>query len=185
MKVLIVVAALLLAVVPSAIAADYGWNLSGSATDPWVNMGEVVAGEPFQLYLWLACSPHDGMAAAEFSLVHTYVNGGFTPLHGALNAGNSTDLLLAIGGCPVGPVLVGVWSLIDFVAEGGQACLGPSPGGLNATVDCDPIDPQPRENAVVGHGTNGVYPCQFGGIEHCVGTGRGGLTWGETKALYR
>ena len=82
----------------SAPAEDYGWSLSGSSTDPNVNTGPAVASTPFFVYLWLVCSPIDGISATEFSMSTGFFDAGFTPLNGVLNAGNSVDLLLAVGG---------------------------------------------------------------------------------------
>ena len=89
----------------SASAEDYGWSLSGSSTDPNVNTGVAAASVPFNVYLWLVCSAPansppqgDGISAVEFSLSTNLFNAGFTPLGGALNAGDGTDLLLAVGG---------------------------------------------------------------------------------------
>ena len=176
--------ACLLMTAGNALAADYGWKLSGSSTDPNANTGAAIGGTPFTVYLWLDCTNFDGMSACEFSLQTTWFNAGFTPSAalGVLNAGNSTDLLLAVGGCPMAGSIMGSWVFIDFTGLGASACLVNSPGGENGTVDCDTVDPQIHPNAVVGYSTDATPPCT---LDLCTTVAVEPSTWGGLKGLYR
>ena len=52
-----------------AQGSTYGWSISASPVDPYVNHTEFVPG-PRTYYLWFLCSPQavDGLSAAEFGL---------------------------------------------------------------------------------------------------------------------
>ena len=102
---------------------------------------------------------------------------------GALNAGDGTDLLLAVGGCPVADYLMGNWQFLDFTGLGGNACLVPSPGGTNASVDCDTLNPQVWPNAINGYSTDGSTPCVTGDCSEIVSVED--ASWGSIKGLYR
>ena len=81
---------------------EYGWTISDSPTDAYSNEGPFIPGL-VSLYLYYACNSKDGMSAAEFDLVSKNAANiilAFTTLNGYLNAGGSTALLLAVGGCP-------------------------------------------------------------------------------------
>src|SRR5262245_55926834 len=126
--------ALLLAAVRAAHAqgAPYVWTISDSNVDPFVNTDTTTGFHT--VYLWLVCTElndpdiPNGMAAAEFAIVTspagvnlhiaTNVQNGF------LNAGTPTNLLLAVGGCPGGPVVVA--NLLVITNAPGNMCLGPS-----------------------------------------------------------
>lgn len=109
----------------------YGWSISASSVDPLVNSGPLPI--PIaELYLWMYCTTLDGAAAAEFSLQTDdpgFLLLGLNPAGPVLNAGTAVDPLLAIGGCPDGPVLVATLVLLN---------LGPVPveeqtwGGIKA-----------------------------------------------------
>lgn len=93
------------------------------------------------IYLWFSqgCNPAlegAGMSAAEFK---AFANGpwailAFNTANGFLNAGGPEDLLLAVGGCPTGPVVAGSF-LVNASGAGGMR-LGPSSLGGARTVDC-------------------------------------------------
>lgn len=84
-----------------------------------------------------------------------------------MNAGNATDLLLGVPGCPDSLVL-GSFAVWD---SGGTLCLAPSGNGWIAAVDCDPVDPEEHADpAVVGFATDGSIPCAVGS-NGCVGDG--------------
>ena len=137
---------------------------------------------PFSVYLHLECANVDGMSAAEFSLSSNFFNAGFTPLAGALNAGDSVNLLLAVGGCPGAGTVLGQWTFLDFTGLGGNACLVNSPGGVNGTVDCDVVNPQVNANAVTGYTTDGSSPCT---TDTCTTVSVEAQSWGGVKSLYR
>jgi hypothetical protein len=97
----------------------FGWTVSASATDPFVNSGPLAPGA--SLYLWLYCNSTltSGMAAAEFDLLATdLIVTGFVPLNGFLSAGSGANILIAVAGCPSGPVVAG---RIDVQAAVGVA----------------------------------------------------------------
>ena len=78
----------------------YGWTVSKSAVDPLVNSGLPTGGVD-TLFLWFFCSD-EGMSAAEMTLESIPPGQvlAFNVMNGYLNAGNATNLLLAVGGCP-------------------------------------------------------------------------------------
>jgi len=121
----------------------YGWTVSASNTDPLENTGSIVG---LTAYLWFYCanppgSLEPGMSAAEFDLVTV---GGIhlatITQNGFLNAGGTTNLLLAVGGCPAGPQ-VAANLLISAVAPPVRVSIVPSAAnGNKVTVDCS-VDP--------------------------------------------
>ncbi|GJM43709.1 MAG: hypothetical protein DHS20C21_05510 [Gemmatimonadota bacterium] len=186
MKRILTIACLLSLVVASgAMAEDYGWRLSFSNTDPADSTATVPATTPHSVYLWLNCTNLDGMSAAEFTAQFPagFFGHGFTPMNGVLNAGNATNLLLAVGGCPMRPFLAGEFGpYLDFTGAGGSWCLVPSPTGNNVTVDCDPVSPIAHDNAITGCATNGNAICRTG---TCEPVSVEGTSWGSIKTLYR
>lgn len=143
---------------PSGGCADgeYGWRVSASAADPFVNTASPSPGLG-NLYLWLECAIPDGWGAAEFDVSGPLPVLSFTPMNGALNAGTATELLLAVGGCPGGPFLAGSF-LVDDPGAGGNLCLVESSAhGWNVTVDCTGSTTYP--NAVTGFASDGSPPC--------------------------
>ena len=181
----ILAAAAVLLASTSAFADYYGWSLSGSTGSPCVSNGP--ASQISTLALWYNYNSDDGMSAMEANLVLSpgITNFGFTPLSGFLNAGNPTNLLLAVGGCPSGPVLAGTWTLFDAIVGGYSACLG----GANVTVDCDLLTPIAWPHGVTGFATGAGAPCE---VPVANGTGCTPpivsvetSTWGSLKALYR
>jgi hypothetical protein len=94
-------------------AETYGWIVSNSITDPHSN-GGLPNGSTDNLYLWMYC--FDGMAAAEMTLESIPPGQviAFNVMNGFLNAGNVTNLLLAVGGCPGGPLIAGTILILHF-----------------------------------------------------------------------
>lgn len=167
----------------------YDWRLSFSATDPWQGWGTPAAGV-HEVYLWLTASwSADGMTAAEMVVRSSpgldFV--GFEPRNGFLNAGTGSHLLLAVGGCPMGPVVAGKVTLYASDASGGSVCTE-HPGGPGIpidTVDCNVVEPRAWPSGYSGCTTvPGAYPCElmffcFGGVP----VDR--TTWGDLKSMYR
>jgi hypothetical protein len=172
-----------------AQASPYAWTISASLGSPYVNT--LGAAGIQHAYLWLACCQlpagiPQGGSAAEFRLVATAPNLilGSSPVVGSgfLNAGTLDDLLLAMGGCPCGPI-AGM-DLTLFIQGPGTISLAPSnrTPPRKVTVDCRaapttwPID-------WIGLGIMGMappgkgLPCQFVSVEES--------TWGQIKGLYR
>ncbi len=123
----------------SAMAQEpvYGFSISTSDTDPYMNAADAPFGFG-NLFLWFACSDHvDGISAAEFSIEGTIPVFGFEAQNGWNNFGNNTMPQLGVGGCPTGPVVAATILVNDAV--GGVIDLGPAAsGGLFAT-SCDPV----------------------------------------------
>jgi len=161
----------------SANAATYCWTVSRSSSDPLVNTG-LPNGSTDNLYLWLASSD-EGMAAAEMSLDSTPPGQvlAFNVLNGFLNAGNAVNLLLAVGGCPSGPLVAGSILILHFAPL--SVCLG----GANVTVDCS-SDPQAWPHDWAGYADAGLPPCSSS-RNGCGPTSVDDASWGRIKEIYR
>ncbi|MBZ0269414.1 hypothetical protein K8I85_14765, partial [bacterium] len=93
---------------PFADTNEYGWSISGSRTDPYQNVRPLSAGAD-TLFLFLLCSRFDGAAAAHIVPAPSDSSLLLLDVHfqdNVLNAGTTTDLQLAIGGCPRDPALI-------------------------------------------------------------------------------
>lgn len=167
----------------------YEWRLSFSETDPYLRSRPPAAGV-HEVYLWLAAVWNgDGMTAAE--MVVRPSPGleflGFEPRNGFLNAGTGSHLLLAVGGCPDGPVVAGKATLYAADATGGSVCTEhPSGPGIPIdTVDCNVFVPFTWPGGYSGCTTvPGEYPCElwffcYGGVPVEP------TSWGDLKAMYR
>jgi hypothetical protein len=180
----------MLAVAPAAMAQSFGWTVSNSTTNALQNTGAIAPGNgPFSgnLYLWLWCngSGATGMAAAEMDVVElTGTPGagvtGFTGLNGVLNAGSPTALLLAVGGCPAGPMLAGAFAVgPDAFIPDIEICLVPSAANnRNITVACGGVG---YNNDVAGFKKTAVASCTFPLCPVSVESS----TWGQIKGLYK
>jgi hypothetical protein len=170
----------------------FSWVVSGSSTDPNVPTGP--DGTGFNtVYLWLkqGCGLGGngaGMSAAEMRLVAKGDWGivAFTPQNSFLNAGTLPDLLLAVGGCPVGPVVAG-----NILATGtvGGINLGRTGSVEGAgTVDCE-INPilysWPEFNRFEGYATASATHSRQNHGAGCDGVSVEQNSWGTVKALYR
>ena len=164
----------------------YGWTISSSIADPYVNTGTPPMGM-ITLYLWYACSLEEGMSAAEFDLSGTIVPFAANANAGAgwLNAGTATQLQLAIGGCPVGPSYAMMLFANDF--GGFLDIVASSAWPTPVTVDCGVLaDPTTHASDWIGY-------CSDGGPAHgtvtaetiCVPVSVEDKTWGTIKSLYR
>jgi hypothetical protein len=167
---------------------QYGWTISSSAVDPFVNTGTVPGpGSLLTLYVWYQCSVKDGMSAAEFGLQSS--NGAnsilaFNVMNGFLNAGSATQPLLAVGSCPLGPVAAGNMLILSNAAA--EYCIVPSSANaVNGTVDCRPA-PELHPNAIVGFSNTGSPPsCDDRNPLLCNPVPVEATSWGEVKGLYR
>jgi hypothetical protein len=140
------------------------------------------------LYLWYTYNSPDGLSAADISVASDPPGSvsvlAFTPMNGFLNAGSATNLLLAVGGCPNGPLLTGSW-IVNIVDAEFNLCLG----GLNVSVNCD-VSPLPFLNDHLGYANNSVLEC-CGGFEWFIcGVTCGPVSvesesWGRIKSQYR
>ncbi|MAF26797.1 MAG: hypothetical protein QGH59_09215 [Gemmatimonadota bacterium] len=179
MTILAVLSVLVLAT--SATAEVYGWTISGSATDPFVNTGTPAFAVGF-FTLHFVCDS-DGMSAAEFDIGGTMTVYAFTPLNGYLNAGGATNLMLAVGGCPVGPLAAGTVMALDL--GGAIYPMDSAANALNVTVNCAATDM--FDNNYIGYSTDGSAPVSnvADASALCVGTGVEPSNWGAIKGLYR
>ena len=161
----------------SAHAAIYGWTVSKSAVDPLINTGLPTGGVD-TLFLWFYCS-NEGMASAEMSLDSIPPGNvlAFNVMNGFLNAGNATNLLLAVGGCPNAPVVAGSILITHFVPV--AVCLG----GANVTVDCSP-NPQAWPHDRKGYADAALPLCLSDTATLCVVSVEES-SWGTIKSLYR
>ncbi len=190
--------AVLLAVPTLAFAGGSGsylWTVSSSNSDPNVNTGPDTIGIN-TLFLWFveSCNPGTefGMSAAEmgFKTLGDWQILGFNVQNGFLNAGNQNNLLLAVGGCPDGPVVAGS-ILANSTGGVGGVNLGVNSeqSGTASTVNCEPLPDQfewPTAVRFVGFQTAGHV-----GTPQNHGSSCGGIvsvepsSWGTVKALYR
>lgn len=175
-----------LAEVPS-----YGWTVSASSSDPFVNEMPYVPGIP-TVYLWFACSiaapaGPGGMAAAEFALCTDNPGNlvlAMTPMNGFLNAGTPTQVLLAVGGCPTGPVVAA--EILLMVNTPGRLCLCPSDAnGYRVTVDCSQAPTIWAVDWVGFDFGSGSGVCQEGWATCSSPTSVETSSWGTIKSLYR
>lgn len=154
-----------------------------SPTDPYANTASWIPGI-LELYLWFACSDEGGMAAAEFKLSTdnpANIILAFTPQSGYLNAGSPTDLLLAVGGCPTGPILAG--NILVLTNVPGEYCLVPDFQGIMGTVDCG-ANPQIWPIQQIGFSDTGSDPSCNDDL--CPDpTSTEGSSWGGVKTLFR
>ena len=181
----IVAALSILTLASSAFATGhlYGWSVSGSPVDPFVNSGAATNGVA-NLYLWFVCSTVDGMSAAEFDMTGPQIL-GFNAMNGYLDADGAPDkFLLAVGMCPIGPVVAGQILVFDFP---GEYCIIPSAAnGFNVTVDCD-VNPAAHGNQTTGYvAGGGVLSCDDSvNSELCIPVSVDATSWGHVKGLYR
>ena len=172
---------MVLSCVTSATAGEFGWTLSASSTDALANTGSPLAGL-VNVYLWFYCTNTLGLASAEFDVTGSAAPLSFTAANGFLNAGGATNLLLAVGGCPGGPLYAGTFLIFDAAGLGFNLCTVPSAGnGLNVSVEC--VTLQTYENDFIGFASDGTNPCTS--VDNLCLVGLDGQSWGEIKSLYR
>jgi len=166
----------------------YGWTISKSQTDPFVNTGSPTGGVE-NIFLWYQCNVGDGMSAADLALTGSLVTGGsvlaFNVMNNFLNAGTATNLLLAVGGCPPGPIVAGNW--LVFHSTPGDMCLGPGGQLFPATVDCS-ADPSAHPVDYIGYSDTAFGPpCEHfeSGGSLCETISVEETSWGTIKGLYR
>lgn len=192
-----VLALAVLVAAPAAFAQEqFGWTISNSTADPLSNTGAIAPdpANPFGglLFLWLMCdnfpdgSGGGGMSAAEFDIVELTGTSGATPSafgtqNGFLNAGGVTDLLLAVGACPMGAVLAGQFSLgpDNFVPDVELCIVNSAANNRNLTVDC--LTGLGVTNATIGFRKTAAPSC----IDQLCPVPVHSRSWGEIKGLYR
>lgn len=204
-KFLTTIFALVLAAgIPAAAFAQggyYTWSVSASDVDPFVNSAAVPPAGLFTLYLWFvegcATAETGGMAAAEFKVnkpaawtfVGSNVQNGF--LDAGPGPGAGKNFLLAVGSCPVGPVVAS--HLVFFVpGTGGRVGFTVTDNvsglsNLNGTVDCAPnpaLHLWPEFVRCAGFATSDALPFQNHG-SGCTVTSVEEESWGKVKGLYR
>jgi hypothetical protein len=175
----------ILAMGSSAYAATFGWTLSASPADPFANTATPSFGVA-NVYLWLFCGTGNGMASAEFDLGGTLNPLAFTTMNGFLNAGGAANLLLAVGGCPNDPSMVGGPAGFALIIDvGGNMCFQPSAANnLLTTVECGTLALSPME--FIGYASDGSVPCMvMAGSELCFQVSVEDGSWGSIKSLYR
>jgi hypothetical protein len=94
--------------VPGENDFEFAWSISASNLDPYQTTAAI--GGAQTLYVWFVCSarhlePRVGLEAAAFALVGDITVDSLRTTNGFLNVGTDTEPLLAVGGCPVGPVV--------------------------------------------------------------------------------
>jgi len=163
-----------------------GWTISGSDADPYETVVTLSPGVS-TVYLWLACAgyPVNGISAAEFGIATSpeLIHLATTPRNGFLNAGGISNVLLAVGGCPLGPIVAA--DLTVFSPAGGPAtmCFVPSIDGYSVVVDCQIPNPGLWPFDWQGLAANGAVTCFAGDL--CSGpVSVQPLTWGRLKSLY-
>jgi len=174
----------------------YEWSVSKSDQDAHVNTGPDETGGVSTYYLWFVIGcfspPQDpnmeGMAAADFGLypVGDWSIIAFTAQNGFLNAGGSTNLLLAVGGCPKGPIIAGN-ILVQGTVGGIRLGIGSAPE-LTATVDCT-VAPAawtwPAWVKFTGFKSDGSPATLQDHGNGCTTVAVDESSWGTIKSLYR
>ena len=181
-RILTIALALLVIAMPAFAQQQYGWTISSSQTDPHANTGGLTAGVLGHLYLWYFCNSPMGMSAADMGLAATgVVFAGFSPINGFLNAGSGTNLLLAVGGCPDGPIAAGDITVFYF-GGAGSMCLVNSVNNIRVTVDCQSPLPVAWDVKAVGWDALAAPACAE---QLCTVTAVEPQNWGSIKSLYR
>ncbi len=146
--------------IPPSFGAGYAFSVSADSANPFVDTAPPSNGIR-NLYLWATCA-ENGLSALEAAATGSLQVDAFHPLHGVVNAGHATTLLLAVPDCPQGPdvhFLLGKWVVQD---TGGTLCLGPADeSGTIACVDCAPNPSVWDDPKVVGFASSGT-PCETG-----------------------
>jgi hypothetical protein len=193
-----ILAALAMLTLPSMAAAQgtgyYEWSVSASNSTPDANTGPDGTGGVNTVYLWFVAGCNTlpgfpGMASADIGLygVDTWSVIAFNVMNGFLNAGNATKLLLAVGGCPTGPVVAGEILAIG-VAGGIRLGIGTVSPPTSGTVDCTP-DPLlwswPQYVRYRGFKTDGSSATLQDHGNGCTADPVDPSSWGTIKSLYR
>ncbi|MFN8176386.1 MAG: hypothetical protein U0167_00505 [bacterium] len=182
MKRILTLSLALLLLASPALANYYGWMISSSQVDPQANTGGIASGGLGHLYLWYYCNGVGGMSAADFGLAATgVVFAGFSTLNGFLNAGSGPNLLLAVGGCPWGPIVAGDITVFYFGGPG-SLCIVNSINDIRVTVDC--TSPTPSAWDIRARGWDALTPPLCSEYV-CPGDAVDSHHWGAIKSLYR
>jgi hypothetical protein len=130
---IVLIASLLFATAPAIGDPQYGWMVSKSSTEPCVNSGTFSPGGIIELFLWYAYNTTEGITASAMTATVDPPGAlnllGFNVAGGIINAGTTTDLLLAMGGCPNAPFVVGKWIAVASAPEWEHASRGPVDSG--------------------------------------------------------
>lgn len=185
-----------LAIATASFATDqpYGWTISASSTNPFVNtVAPTSTLETF--YLWQVCcdvpdypdgSPRvQGFSAAEFAVISTGIQ-HLSTSSSACFIGDPPfppDLAFFCPGCPCGPIVVAALLVLNFP---GSMCFAPSVlGGILGTVDCE-AEPTLWGMDWIGIDSSGAgAPCGSGILCDKPPVSIDGTSWGRTKSLYR
>ncbi|MCA9752454.1 MAG: hypothetical protein KC591_09700 [Gemmatimonadetes bacterium] len=164
-----------------AASRAYEWSISASSNDPSVNVADIPAGFPANLYLWLDCTTRDGAAVllADFEDGGSLIYLGFTPVYFVTDP---VPGAIPFPFCVPAPSMLGTILLIN-VGAGGTMTLGASSfDGTRTTIDCA-TPPQAWPHAIRGFATPGFTPDI---VDECGGTVSVEETgWGGVKSLYR
>ncbi|MGQ0721570.1 MAG: FlgD immunoglobulin-like domain containing protein [Candidatus Eiseniibacteriota bacterium] len=153
------VTAVVLAPAPGRCVNLYGWSISESNTDPFVNSGSGFLGSR-TVYLWYVCNSSEGLAGAEFNLAASgFSFAGFTPTPAFTDGGSGASLRLTSNvSCATGPMLAGAIQLSSLLVIPGQICIVPNSGsGENVSYDCSFGRHWP--NQTIGYSTGGAISC--------------------------
>jgi hypothetical protein len=189
-RTLTTIAAILVTSSPTWAHPQYGWTISASGTDPYLNSMTLEPNTPFTAYVWDACDTEDGVSAAEFAItIDPLESFAATPVFSVMGywlwAGSGLDCIIVVGGCPRAPILAGTITGFWTGAAGpAHICFGIS--GINdqmGTVDCDLPIPTLWPIQQIGLGVNTAPGC----VEPLCQTpvSMTSPSWGRLKGLYR
>ena len=87
---------------------EFAWSISASNLDPLQTTAAI--GGAQTLYLWFVCrvghlEPEVGLEAAAFDLAGDITVDSLRTTNGFLSVGTDTELRMAVGGCPMGPIV--------------------------------------------------------------------------------
>ncbi len=185
---LLVGAAILTPVGPAFSQELYGWTISASNTDPFVQTASPEQGF-YSLYAWLVCINADEFGFAGFRLDGSLIDRvagvvSIPPFGVVMKSGFELAPYVDVGPClttgmyPVLEIFV-----LDDTGSGGDLCFVETDSGANESCNCDSGVPTCFPHAVRGFASDGTTPCMVGNCQGPISIEA--ESWGGMKGRYR